>query len=303
MARFFQLRGHRSFLLNFGAAAFAAFIVGAPAIAAPATSAPLVQHEFLIASSSQEKIEFYWSKPQGPGPSPLLLLIHPDQDSPKIGGAMFVKSGQLQFWADHGFVAAAISQPGYGSSDGDADFCGPRTQKATLALLIHLQSLKPVDASKVFVYGGSRGAVVAGMLATLQPPGLRGVILKSGVYDFASWWRSRPWYDLIKLTLFWEIGWPTESKLKERSAFYAADRIKAPLLIIHGTEDKSASYTAAEQFSERVRASGGQPQFVSLASGHVIPMPQINGLMESFIRGVLHRQIQATSEMVEGAKP
>jgi phosphoglycolate phosphatase-like HAD superfamily hydrolase len=37
--------------------------------------------------------------------------------------------------------------------------------------------------------------------------------------------------DPIKLSMIWEIGWPSEEKLKLRSSFYDADKIKAPLAV------------------------------------------------------------------------
>lgn len=42
-----------------------------------------VLRDFIKSTSTSEKIEFYWSKPEGNGPFPALLMIHPEQDSPK----------------------------------------------------------------------------------------------------------------------------------------------------------------------------------------------------------------------------
>lgn len=43
------------------------------------------------------------------------------------GGESYVKVGRLGMMAARGYVAAAVSQPGYGNSDGPPDFCGPFT--------------------------------------------------------------------------------------------------------------------------------------------------------------------------------
>jgi dipeptidyl aminopeptidase/acylaminoacyl peptidase len=104
-----------------------------------------------------------------------------------------------------------------------------------------------VKKDKIFLYGGSRGAVIASMLATRDPL-LAGVILKSGIYDMAAAYQSYPWYNMIKLTMIWEIGLFSEVKMNERSAIQKADQIKAPLLIIHGNEDDRASIADAELF-------------------------------------------------------
>lgn len=238
--------------------------------------------DFLNSSADQKKVEFYWSKPEGKGPFPTLLMIHPEQDS-KIGGESFVKMGQFDYWNKKGFLVAAVSQPGYGGSEGPADFCGPRTQQATRDVIARLRTMADVDARHIFVYGGSRGAVVGSLLAT-QESNLTGVILKSGVYDFIEWSDSRPWYDMIKLTMLWEIGWLNEQKLKDRSAIYQADHIKAPVLVIHGVKDDRAPMVIAEKFVARIKGSGGSPQLIKVDSEHIIPMPQIAESMEKFMR-------------------
>jgi dipeptidyl aminopeptidase/acylaminoacyl peptidase len=239
--------------------------------------------EFIKSSLNDEKIEFFLEMPSGKGPFPVLLMIHPDQDSPKLGGEMFVKFGQLDFWTNKGFVTVAISQPGYGGSKGDADFCGPKTQQDTLDLINHLRTISEVNPKRIFIYGGSRGAVIASMIATKNID-LSGIVLKSGVYDFVEWSNSRPWYDGIKLDMLWEIGWLNEEKLKDRSAYYLAEKIKTPALVIHGSRDDRAPSELAEKFVRKINVSGGSAQFIKIESEHVIPMPKINGLMEEFFK-------------------
>ena len=247
-----------------------------------ASSAAVVSHEVLKLSATGEGVEFYWSKPAGLGPFPALLMIHPDQDSPKDGGESFVKNGQLDYWTQKGYATIAVSQPGYGRSQGSADFCGPKTQRAVMDVIKHFQSEPEIDSKRFFVYGGSRGAVVASMIAT-EGLDVRGFILKSGVYDLVEWSQSRPWYDAIKLTMVWEIGWPSPEKLIERSAAYLAGNIKAPVMLIHGTKDNRAPLYIAEIFAEKINAAGGKAQLIKMESEHVIPMPKVDDLMETFM--------------------
>ena len=133
------------------------------------------------------------------------------------------------------------------------------------------------------MYGGSRGAVIASAIAT-RDPHLSGVILKSGVYDFPKWSSERPWYDMIKLTMFWEIGWLSEAKLKERSAIYNVKDIHAPILIIHGTKDTRAPISLAEEFSNAVNSVGGHAQIMKFESEHIIPMSEVDDLMYAFMQ-------------------
>lgn len=61
---------------------------------------------------------------------------------------MPILEGRLQQLVARGFVAAALSQPGYGNSDGPPDFCGPFSQQAALDAL-HLLRSQPFAQSEV----------------------------------------------------------------------------------------------------------------------------------------------------------
>jgi len=246
-----------------------------------------IKHEFISQAENSAKIEIFWSKPTNKGKYPLLILVHPHQSWPdKVGGKVFINNNFIKKWSDKGYVVAALSQPGYGESDGSSDFCGERSQQAVIETINFFKKKPFVMSDKVFLYGGSRGAVVSSMVATKQS-GLAGVILKSGVYDFIKAYKSYSWFNSIKLSMLWEIGWPSEEKLKSRSAFYFADQIKIPLLVIHGTEDDRADIESAKEFVSKINAAGGQAEFLSVKSEHIIPTTVIEPYMEDFFKKVL----------------
>jgi pimeloyl-ACP methyl ester carboxylesterase len=93
--------------------------------------------------------------------------------------------------ARHGYVAAAVSQPGYGNSSGPPDYCVPYTQQATLVAIDFLRRQPFVRPDKVALFGYSRGAIVAAMVATLNPK-LAAVVLGAGAYDFFTWRPTLP---------------------------------------------------------------------------------------------------------------
>ena len=243
--------------------------------------------EFLISPNSKKKIELIWAQPNGMGPWPTLILVHPHQEWPnKIGAEVFEKNDVISYWVKKGFLTAAVSQPGYGKSEGPSDFCGPETQNAVLQVVEHFRQQPFVKNDSIFLYGGSRGASVSAIVAA-KDSHIAGAILKSGLYDFASAYQSYPLYSAIKLTMIWEIGWNNEAALKERSAINYADKIKVPLLVIHGTNDDRASMEYAKAFVKKVNESGGNAQFLPLESEHVIPMTKINPLLETFISKIM----------------
>jgi len=75
-----------------------------------------------------KKVEYFLEKPKGYGPWPMIVLLHGHQEWPRAGGKDFVKWGVLDEFAGRGYLAVAISQPGYGGSTGAADFCGPASR-------------------------------------------------------------------------------------------------------------------------------------------------------------------------------
>ncbi len=87
-----------------------------------------------------KKVEYFLEKPKGDGPWPTIVLLHGHQEWPSAGGKDFVKWGVLDEFAGRGYLAVAVSQPGYGGSTGPADFCGPFTQHAVAAVIAKLHA-------------------------------------------------------------------------------------------------------------------------------------------------------------------
>jgi dipeptidyl aminopeptidase/acylaminoacyl peptidase len=232
----------------------------------------VVQREFLPHRQNPKKnIEVFWTHPAGRGPWPAVLLIHGHQEQVRVGGEAYVTTGRLGVLASRGYVAAAVSQPGYGNSDGPPDFCGPFTQEAALVVLDFLRSQPFVAPSKVALYGYSRGAMVASMVATKDPQ-LGALVLGGGAYDFFSWYPTP--LPGIDANLRQEAGISAEA-FRARSAIYHVDQIKAPVLLLHGANDERVPVRQAEAFAEKLRATGVTVQLkIFPNSRHAIPIAQ-----------------------------
>lgn len=241
-----------------------------------------IHHEFTQVPAGK-KIEYFWSMPEGKGPWPLLILVHPNQDWPnKVGGAMFVDSGFLDLWVEKGWLTVSVSQPGFGKSDGPADFCGPESQNAAQSVIDKFQEMDVVKKGSTVIYGGSRGAVIAAILAT-KNEGLAGVVLRSGLYNFVDWYKAAPWYDSVKLTMLWELGWPSTDELKERSVLLSALTIKAPVLMLHGEQDERAPVQYAKDLATKIKSENGSVELHTFDSEHIVPQDKVRELMTTFL--------------------
>jgi dipeptidyl aminopeptidase/acylaminoacyl peptidase len=154
--------------------------------------------------------------------------------------------------ASRGYVAAAVSQPGYGQSDGPPDFCGPYTQAAVLGVLDFLRQRPVVRPQHVALCGYGRGAIVASMVAT-QDPQLAAVVLGAGAYDFFRWYPTP--VPGINANIEREAGTSAEA-FRARSAIVHVERMKAPILILHGAQDERVPVRQAEAFAETLQAKG-----------------------------------------------
>ena len=236
-----------------------------------------------------KKIEIYWLKPQGDGPWPVVLEIHGHQEPQRPGAANGF--GWFEKMANTGYIGAGISQPGYGRSDGPPDYCGPFTQAAVQEVLKYFRALPFVRGDKIALYGMSRGAVVASMVATKEPT-LAAMVLNVGVYDMrASYYKLRLSEETagIAENIASEAG-TSEKAFLERSALRHVTQIKTPALIITSEHDNPDSARQAELLATKLRKRGVPVQFKKFSGfGHFIPNKIRNMEIDPFLRQYLSR--------------
>ncbi|HEX2117414.1 MAG TPA: prolyl oligopeptidase family serine peptidase, partial [Alphaproteobacteria bacterium] len=178
--------------------------------------------------------------------------------------------------------AAAVSQPGYGGSDGPPDYSGPATQRAIRVALAYLRGLPGVDPDRMVLYGVSRGAIASSVVAA-DEPNLRALVLISGAYDFAAAYPLMP--PSIRKNVEREAGLSPEA-FESRTALRVADRIRAATLILHGRRDFLPS-AQAEALAAALKANGTEASVVLLESGHSIPPDERLKAVKPFLSRVI----------------
>lgn len=245
--------------------------------------AKIVQH--FLDRGDGATVELLQARPEGSQPSGAILFVHGNQGGHRLGAREAVDTGLLlDLSAGLQVTAAAVSQPGFGASDGPSDFCGPRTQLAIAASLSFLRNQPSVAPERIVLYGNSRGAIASAMAATREN-GLRALILSSGVYDLKAAFESCS--PGLRATIVSEAG-VSEAAFSARSALYHADAIPCEVMLLHGRRDERADISQAERFAQALAAAGIPVTLHVFECGHRIPRQQLAPVLHSFLRRTFH---------------
>jgi dipeptidyl aminopeptidase/acylaminoacyl peptidase len=260
----------------------------APMIAAQRPAGSMRETIFLYPwGETGHQVEMLVQRPKGDGPRPAVMLMHGHQLPPNQPGARWaISRGHFQSVLAMGYVAAAVSMPGYGRSDGPPDFCGPRSQEAVRAGLAHLRAMPDVDPDRLAICGWSRGAVVAAMVAT-QEPSLRALVLASGNYDLRDR-RSFAIAGIEEAYLEEAAGEEYGAGIRARSAAMHAEGIRSSTLILHGDLDDRTHPAQAVAFRERLTSLERPVRMVMFPGvGHDLPPWQEGAEIASHLRQAL----------------
>ena len=187
-------------------------------------------------TSDGRAVEAVSFRPNGAGPFPGILLIPGYQRTAMhlipLGVAL----------AREGFAAAAVSQPGFGKSQGPPDYVGPKTLKALTEGFRKLEREPFVDARRMGIYGFSRGGMAASLL-TVQLDGVDAAVFGAGIYDF------KRAYDEVRIegireNMRSETGMTPEA-IKQRSSILRMKRLSCPVLVLHGEKDENVPVSQA----------------------------------------------------------
>ncbi len=239
-------------------------------------------------SDTTKTIEYFLNKPTGNGPWPTVVFLHGHQDAPRRGAQDFVSWGVLNRWAKRGYLAVAVSQPGYGRSTGPPDFCGPLTQRAVSAVIDKLVSTGETAKGKVVIEGISRGALVGGLIAAADPS-IAGIVLISGLFDLPQFIAEAktPAALLITQSIRSETGGQHQA-LAARSILRSAAKIKASVLILNGALDDRTSPDQGRQLAQQINSRGGKARAIIYPRyGHQIPVQERDTVIEPFIESTL----------------
>lgn len=195
-------------------------------------------------SADGKKIEAFTIRPLAAGKYPGLLLL-----SGMEGAKTLITFGSIL--AERGFACLAISELGYGKSEGKPDFMGPNSIAAFAAGFKRFKREAFVDAGRIGVFGYSRGGMAASLLSIKLGKELKAAVFGAGVYDLKRAYDETK-FDGIRQNIKAEAGL-TDKALKERSSIRRVGKLRAAVLIIHGQNDENVPTNQALLLRDRLR--------------------------------------------------
>lgn len=169
-----------------------------------------------------------------------------------------------QYFANRGF---AVLQPNFRGSAGYGDAWfeqnGFRSWRVAIGDIIaagHWLVSQGVDPSKLGVVGRSYGGYAALQSAVVDPATFKAVVAIAPVTDLAALKEQRRHFNNYAVASDWIGSGPT---MHEGSPIEHADKIKAPVLLFHGTLDSSVEYVQSERMAQRLKAAGDRCELVT----------------------------------------
>lgn len=168
-----------------------------------------------------------------------------------IKGVGMVRMGRIIQFASEGFVVMAPFYRGNCGGEGYEDFAG-EDRKDALAGFHVLVEHPLVDYENIHVFGFSRGGAMA-LITAIEEPTVKSVVTWGGVSDMVLTYEER--VDLRRMMKRVIGGTPTKvpEQYKWRTPLEQISKMKAPVLIIHGAQDKNVSVNHAYLLENKLK--------------------------------------------------
>ena len=184
------------------------------------------------------KVRGIIASPAGPGPFPAIIFNR--GGNRELGGltpdsfaqftAMFVQAG---------YVVAGSDYRGNGGGEGHEEFGGADVDDV-MALIPLLRHEPKVDATRIGMYGSSRGGLMT-YEALARIATLKAAVVESGLSDSVATVHDRPKMEAnVYSQLIPGYAIQRDASLNARSPVQWADRLShtTPILVLHGTADR-----------------------------------------------------------------
>jgi len=187
-------------------------------------------------------------------------------------GGLYEKrfDAQVQYFVDQGFI---VLVPNYRSSGGfnqelaRIDASGQKELEDVLAGVEYLRRTPSVDTAHVGVIGFSFGGLVTLYAITHTPELFAAAVDFFGPTDLATWYRDTP---NSRAALMFGLGGTPEQKPEDyraASPVNFVERIKTPLLIVHGDADMDVPVSQATEMADALKRAHKDYELIIVRGG------------------------------------
>lgn len=222
-------------------------------------TAPIEPQELTSRSDDGYRVHGWVLVPEGPGPHPVLLLIH-GGPAASYGPAWF---DEAQVYASAGYAVVMCNprgSDGYGAEHSGAIryAFGNRDMADVLGFLEHAVATVPgLDGSRVGVMGGSYGGYLTAWIIG-HDHRWAGAIVERGYLD--------PWVFIGSSDIGWyfpqEYNGRDKAMMDEQSPMIVAHQVSTPTLVLHSEQDQRCPLPQAFQYHTLLKQNGVETQML-----------------------------------------
>jgi len=251
--------------------------------------------EVIIKSTDDTSLYACFQAPPGDGSFPAVIFIHGGFGDNQEYTRALLEWNVAKLLLREGFVVF--------STDYRHDLEG-RDIDDIVASFEHVSHLPYIKSDKVAYFGDSHGSYLAMMAATRTKP--FAIIHGWGVTDMAEWFEyikksPIPIYQRIAEDLRKSLGGGPQDVPKvyrQVSPIAHVYRIKCPVLILHGEEDKDVPVAHAYKLAEALKETGKEYELrIFKNAGHGLRSPEAQQAMDlvvlEFITSFIHKRAYA----------
>jgi dipeptidyl aminopeptidase/acylaminoacyl peptidase len=196
----------------------------------------------------------------------------------------------FHWWAANGYVVYALTP--VGAIGFGQDFADKHVNDwgefATRDVIEGTQKLikeKPfIDAERIGAYGGSYGGFTTMDLIT-KTDMFAAAVSMYGISNLASYWGGGTWgYTYGDIALARSYPWNRRDVFVDKSPLFNADKIKTPLLLLHGLDDANVPALESEQMFTALKVQGKEVAYVRFPG-------EDHGIAGNFENYIAHREM------------
>ena len=212
------------------------------------------------------KIRGYLTMPNSPQQKnlPMIVLVH---GGPHGIYDSYGFNWETQLFASRGYAVLQMNYRGSGGRGRDFESAGygkwGREMQDDVTDGVRWAIADGVaDAKRICIYGGSYGAYSALTGVFREPDIFRCAVGMAGVYDLPLMFEKGDIQTLRSGIRYMRLAVGTdETELRRRSPVYNADKIRVPVLLLHGKIDERAPYEHAKRMRDALQKAGNPPEW------------------------------------------